>query len=118
MRAPNRKAGVADGETGEDMRQWEYIELTVLIKVAYGTRDKITRIDDNTTLLSPEVNAANGEYLEWATEGNEVHFPMLHSYLNKLGQEGWELISVVRGGAAYYGKTDYLYCYLKRPKQE
>ncbi|MEA3335454.1 MAG: hypothetical protein U9R25_06050 [Chloroflexota bacterium] len=41
--------------------------------------------------------------------------PLVHDYMEQLGEDGWELVGA-GNGKPLYGKTDYVQLFFKRPK--
>lgn len=95
---------------------WEYLEVKVSFKQSFVNRGKIS-VDGQTEVDFPQVIQVNGKPAEARVQGEHASYSSLHEYLQILGQDGWELVTLVRAGAHYYGKTDYGYAYLKRSKK-
>ena len=77
------------------MQKWEYLRLDVFYKV---------------TEEGGEVKSVVANYSEVLS--NIIH-PDLHNYINKLGSEGWEMVS--ERVSAGHQHTSY---YFKRPIEE
>ena len=64
-----------------------------------------------------------GDYRGWRPRyinGQEIRnwmqAPVIHDYINQLGEDGWELVGA-GGGKALYGSSDYYQLFFKRQKR-
>jgi hypothetical protein len=54
----------------------------------------------------------NGQEIDRWMDG-----PVIHDYLDQLGQEGWELVGA-NAGKRLYGSSDQYQLFFKRPRQD
>ena len=62
-----------------------------------------------------EQNGWHARFINGHELDNWQHGPQLHDVLDQLGEDGWELINVVRS-EALYGTMDRIQAFFKRPR--